>query len=130
ILPGFVNAHSHLEYSVYAGFGDGIGDFAAWVDLHTQRKRRIGFEEMLDSARLGAAECLASGITTVADCSYSGAAGVAAAELGLRALVYVEVFGDDPEAAVQQFGELRERVEPFLSAQIRLGISPHAPYSI
>ena len=130
ILPGFVNAHSHLEYSVYAGFGDGIGDFAAWVDLHTQRKRRIGFEEMLDSARLGAAECLASGITTVADCSYSGAAGVAAAELGLRALVYLEVFGDAAEAAVQQFAELRERVEPFLSAQIRLGISPHAPYSI
>ena len=42
ILPGFVNAHSHLEYAVYAGFGDALGDFATWVDLHTQRKRRIG----------------------------------------------------------------------------------------
>ena len=37
IVPGFVNAHSHLEYAVYAGFGDGLGDFATWVDLHTQR---------------------------------------------------------------------------------------------
>jgi 5-methylthioadenosine/S-adenosylhomocysteine deaminase len=130
IVPGFVNAHSHLEYSVYAGFGDGLGDFAAWVDLHTQRKRRIGFEEMLDSARLGAAECLASGITTVGDCSYSGAAGVAAAELGLRALVYLEVFGDDAESALRQLEQLRERVEPFLSERVRLGVSPHAPYSI
>ena len=23
VLPGLVNAHSHLEYAVYAGFGDG-----------------------------------------------------------------------------------------------------------
>jgi len=23
IVPGFVNAHSHLEYAVYAGFADG-----------------------------------------------------------------------------------------------------------
>ena len=28
IVPGLVNAHSHLEYAVYAGFGDGLGDFA------------------------------------------------------------------------------------------------------
>ena len=24
IIPGLVNAHSHLEYAVYAGFGDGL----------------------------------------------------------------------------------------------------------
>ena len=43
ILPGFVNAHTHLEYAVYAGFGDGLGDFAEWIALHVQRKARIGW---------------------------------------------------------------------------------------
>ena len=73
IVPGFVNAHSHLEYAVYGGFGDGLGDFAEWITLHIQRKARIGWEQYVGIARFGAAQCLASGITTVGDCSYSGA---------------------------------------------------------
>ncbi len=130
IVPGFVNAHSHLEYAVYAGFGDGVGDFAHWIALHTTRKRRIGWSEYVDIARLGAAECLRSGVTTVGDCSYSGAGAVAAGELGLRGIVYLEVFGADPEPALAAFAELRERAAPFLSQRLRLGVSPHAPYSV
>ena len=132
IVPGFVNAHSHLEYAVYGGFGDGLPDFAAWIALHTERKRRVGWEEYLAVARLGAAECLASGVTTVGDCSYSGAAAAAAEELGLRALVYLEVFGADPGEALEHFARLRERVEERCvpGRRLRLGVSPHAAYSV
>ena len=77
LLPAFVNAHSHIEYAVYAGFGDSLLDFAEWIRLHTERKRRIGWEEYTAIARLGAAECLRSGIATIGDCSFSGAAAVA-----------------------------------------------------
>jgi 5-methylthioadenosine/S-adenosylhomocysteine deaminase len=130
LLPGFVNAHSHIEYAVYGGFGDGLGDFAEWIALHIQRKARIGWDEYVDIARFGAAECLASGITTIGDCSYSGAAAVACAELGLRATVYLEVFGADPAPALESFAARRERVGDSLSDRVRPGISPHAPYSV
>ena len=130
IVPGFVNAHSHLEYAVYAGFGDGLGDFAEWITLHIQRKARIGWEEYVDIARFGAAQCLASGVTTVGDCSYSGATAVACADLGLRATVYLEVFGADPALALEHFAEIKERVDGFFSDRVRPGISPHAPYSV
>jgi cytosine/adenosine deaminase-related metal-dependent hydrolase len=130
IVPGFVNAHSHLEYAVYAGFGDGLGDFAEWITLHIQRKARIGWEEYVDIARFGAAQCLASGVTTVGDCSYSGATAVACADLGLRATVYLEVFGADPALGLEHFAEIRERVDGFFSERVRPGISPHAPYSV
>jgi cytosine/adenosine deaminase-related metal-dependent hydrolase len=130
IVPGFVNAHSHIEYAVYGGFGDGLGDFAEWITLHIERKARIGWDEYVDIARLGAAECLASGITTIGDCSYSGAAAVACAELGLRANVYLEVFGADPAPALESFAARRERVGGVLSERVRPGISPHAPYSV
>jgi cytosine/adenosine deaminase-related metal-dependent hydrolase len=130
VVPGFVNAHSHVEYAVYAGFGDGLADFAEWINLHTLRKRRIGWDEYVAIARLGIAESLRSGVTTIGDCSYSGATAAAADELGLRALVYLEVFGQDPGDALAQFEALRGRAAVHASDRVRLGVSPHAPYSI
>jgi 5-methylthioadenosine/S-adenosylhomocysteine deaminase len=130
IAPGFVNAHSHIEYAVYAGFGDSLADFAEWIRLHTERKHRIAWEEYIAIARLGAAECLRSGITTVGDCSFSGAAAVAVDELGLGGIVYLEVFGADPDDALDQFDELRSRAATHFNERVLLGISPHAPYSI
>ncbi|HXY17376.1 MAG TPA: amidohydrolase family protein [Gaiellaceae bacterium] len=127
ILPGFVNAHSHLEYAAYAGFGDGLS-FAPWIGLHVARKRRLEQADMEAMARLGAAACLRSGITTVGDCSFSGAAAVACVELGLRAIVYLEVFGTDA-GALSGFEEKRDRIDGALSDRVRLGVSPHAPYT-
>ena len=107
ILPGFVNAHTHLEYEVYAGFGDGLG-FADWIGLHVERKARIDLEDMEAIARLGALECLRSGITTVGDCSFSGAAATACADLGLRGTIYLEVFGATAEPIRERFEPMRE----------------------
>jgi len=60
ILPGFVDAHTHLEYDGYAGFGDGLR-FAEWIGLHVQRKARIGLEDMEAIARAGVARTEAFG---------------------------------------------------------------------
>jgi 5-methylthioadenosine/S-adenosylhomocysteine deaminase len=126
ILPGLVNAHSHLEYAVYAGFGDGE-PFGGWLATHILRKRALDHEAMLGIARRGAADSLAAGITTTADYSYSGVAAAAADELGLRAVVYLEVFADEPAVAERQFEETRTRVAE--TDLVRVGISPHAPYT-
>ena len=50
ILPGLVNAHSHLEYAVYAGFGDSRV-FADWLGVHMVRKRALVHDEMVAIAR-------------------------------------------------------------------------------
>ena len=128
ILPGFVNAHTHLEYAVYAGFGDGLR-FADWIGLHVERKLRIELEDMEAIARLGALDCLRSGITTVGDCSFSGAAATACADLGLKGTIYLEVFGPTDSPIRERFEPMRERIAGALSDDVRLGISPHAPYT-
>ena len=128
IVPGFVNAHTHLEYAVYAGFGDGLS-FGPWISTHVERKSRLERADMEAIARLGAAECLRSGITTVGDLAFTGASAHACADLGLRAIVYLEVFGKDGADALRQFEEKRAYVAPALSERVRVGVSPHAPYT-
>jgi 5-methylthioadenosine/S-adenosylhomocysteine deaminase len=127
ILPGFVNAHTHLEYAVYAGFGDGLS-FGPWIGVHVERKQRIGLEEMQAIARLGALECLRTGVTMVGDCSFSGAAATACADVGLNAVVFLEVFGA-PDVGLERFERISAEVAAALSDGVRLGISPHAPYT-
>jgi cytosine/adenosine deaminase-related metal-dependent hydrolase len=128
IIPAFVNAHSHLEYAMYAGFGDGL-EFGPWITLHVERKRRLEFDDMEAIARFGAFECLRSGIATVGDCSFSGASATACAALGLRAIVHLEVFGRDRGGLETWFEPNRARVADAFSDAVRLGVSPHAPYT-
>lgn len=128
IVPGLVNAHTHLEYAVHRGFGDGL-EFSHWLRLLASRSLELSFEERLAVARLGVAECLAAGTTTVGDASPRGASALACSELGLRAIVFLEVFGQSAGAARERFEESRERALPSLSERVLLGISPHSPYT-
>jgi len=128
IVPGFVNAHSHLEYAVYAGFGDTF-DFGPWLLTHVSRKRHLDWDGTLAIARLGAAECLRSGVTATGDAAFTGTAAIACAELGLRAIVYLEIFGQDP-ARVAGYYEKRARIDEHVGDLVRAGVSPHAPYTV
>jgi 5-methylthioadenosine/S-adenosylhomocysteine deaminase len=126
LLPGIVNAHSHLEYAVYGGFADGE-PFAEWLSTHMRRKRLLNDTDVLAIARCGALDALAAGVTTTADFSFSGASAVAAREFGLRAIVYLEVFGADSGVAAERY----ERLHASLGHTdlVQIGVSPHAPYT-
>jgi cytosine/adenosine deaminase-related metal-dependent hydrolase len=126
ILPGLVNAHTHLEYAAMGGFGDGL-PFSPWISDHIRRKNTQDRADLLDQARAGAAACLAGGVTTVADCCYAGTVAQAAGEAGLRAIVYLEGFSD--------WEGLEARIEAALDALpvsqlVTAGVSPHAPFTV
>ena len=130
IVPGFVNCHSHLEYAVYAGFGDGL-PFAPWIGLHVARKR------LLD-ARRHARRSPSSAARRVPPLGrHDGRrlqllrrrGGGGRARPGLRAIVYLEVFGARRDRARALRASTRRGSEPVLSDRVRLGVSPHAPYT-
>jgi cytosine/adenosine deaminase-related metal-dependent hydrolase len=133
LLPGLVNTHTHLELTAMRGFLENC-QFAQWIDKLRQTRNAVLNDEMLlDSARLGIIEGLEAGITTYADTCSTGVAMTAMRELGVRGVMYQEVFGPDPSHADDAMRDLAERVtklERDRTTLVGLGISPHAPYTV
>jgi cytosine/adenosine deaminase-related metal-dependent hydrolase len=126
ILPGLVNAHTHLEYIAMAGMGDGL-PFSPWIEQLIRRKSGLVREDYLAQSHAGVHACLAGGVTTIADCSYADTVAEAAIAQGLRAIVYLEAFSDQGDPAELMEGRLDALPE---HALITPGVSPHAPYTV
>ncbi len=132
LMPGFVNAHCHLEYATFRGILDDE-QFGDWIVRLVDVKAALSPHDYLQSALLGAAECVSSGVTTIADTAYGGETLLAAAQAGLRGRLYLEVFGIDDTRLDQTMNELERRLEGARAAApstLEIGISPHAPYTV
>jgi 5-methylthioadenosine/S-adenosylhomocysteine deaminase len=135
LLPGLVNAHTHLELTAFRGLLEDL-EFREWiVRLQRAKVAVLTRERALDSARLGIAEGLRAGITTYADTCDSGVALQAMREMGVRGIMYQEVFSPspDPERVRDAAVGLSQKLavlEPLETELQRLGISPHAPYTV
>jgi cytosine/adenosine deaminase-related metal-dependent hydrolase len=132
LVPGFVNVHTHLELTDLAGQVE-EDDFPAWIGRLRELKERCGAEAYLAAAKRGLADCWAGGVTTVADTGDRGVVIRALAECGGSGIVYQEVFGPHPAQSREGLEGLQARVaelRPFETARVRLGVSPHAPYTV
>lgn len=135
ILPGLVNAHSHLELTVMRGFLESEEhDFFAWLRKLTLARMSMTDEDLQISATCGAIEAARAGITCVGDSS-SAAPHVMKAlrEIGLRGIVFQESFGPDPRFAEENLAKLREQLAGMRGREshtVYAGVSPHAPYTV
>jgi len=136
ILPGLVNAHSHLELTALRGYLDAEeSDFPVWLrKLTIARMERMTPDDLYVSAAWGACEAARAGVTSVGDASDSARESMKAlGAVGLRGTVYQESFGPDPRLAEQNFQTLRSKVAALKEIETPLvqpGVSPHAPYTV
>jgi cytosine/adenosine deaminase-related metal-dependent hydrolase len=133
LMPGLVNTHTHLELTAMRGFLEDCR-FPEWIDRLRQSRNEVLDDEMLlDSARFGLIEGLQAGITTFADTCSTGVAMQAMDELGVRGIMYQEVFGPDPSQCDVAMRDLQGRLDKLSPQQtdlVTLGVSPHAPYTV
>lgn len=132
LMPGFIDLHTHLEYTAMRGLVDDL-PYSKWKLQLLQKEKLFTTQDWDDSALLGALEAVQSGITTVADITRTGASGHAAHASGLRGNIYREVATMDKgevgavmEAAARDIEAWRDTTD---SSRLGIGIAPHAPYS-
>jgi 5-methylthioadenosine/S-adenosylhomocysteine deaminase len=136
IIPGLVNAHSHLELTAMRGFlEDEAADFFAWLRKLTQaRLERMTADDLKVSASWGACEAARAGVTCVADASDAALQSLTAlSDVGLRGIVFQESFGPDPRLAQENFEKLTTKIAALREREtelVNVGVSPHAPYTV
>ena len=135
LIPGLVNAHTHLELTVFRGLLEDLS-FREWiVRLQGMKVAVMTPERFLDSARFGIVEGVRAGITTYADTCDSGMVLEAMRERGVRGIMYQEVFSPsaDPKAVREAAARLAEQLarhDVFETELQHVGVSPHAPYTV
>ena len=136
IIPGLVNAHSHLELTAMRGFlQDEATDFFAWLRKLTRaRLERMTADDLRVSASWGACEAARAGVTCVADASDAALQSMTAlCDVGLRGVVFQESFGPEPRLAQENFEKLTTKIAGLLEREtslVKAGVSPHAPYTV
>jgi cytosine/adenosine deaminase-related metal-dependent hydrolase len=134
LLPGLVNAHTHLELSNLAGQVPGGGGLVAWAGACMHAGEEHTHEERRDAAASAAADAVRLGTAAVGDVGNSLAAlpGIAAA--GLRGTIFHELLGSREARTGDALADAaRERALASKRHPWPRGLgwvpAPHAPYS-
>jgi cytosine/adenosine deaminase-related metal-dependent hydrolase len=131
ILPGFVNAHTHLDLTGLRGKCPPSPDFVGWLRQVIAHRRSVTPEQTQTDIRAGIDECLRFGTTLVGDIASGGASWDQLAEAPLRAVVFYELIGLSDDRAKQVLADARQWLESAVATvTCKPGLSPHAPYSV
>ncbi|MCI0681559.1 MAG: amidohydrolase family protein [Gemmataceae bacterium] len=131
ILPGLVNAHTHLDLSGAAGACPPTNDFTQWLRQVIRFRGGRSLEEVEADIRAGLAECLSHGATLLGDVAASGSSWNALARESIRAIVFYELLGLPYERALASTAAAIFWLDEHeATPTCRAGLSPHAPYSV
>lgn len=130
VIPGLVNAHTHLEFSHLAEPIPAGDSFATWIGavIQERRTRTASGDESLQSGLDELRRCGTVAAGEIATRSWPRGAAV---EGGPALTVFREVLGLSPDAVPLRLAELRDHLDSGEAGDgVRRGISPHAPYSV
>ncbi|HEX4515311.1 MAG TPA: amidohydrolase family protein [Polyangiaceae bacterium] len=134
IMPGLVNAHTHLELSALRGRVPGRDGFIAWVEKLIGARVELAEDEERDAIRAAVRELRDAGTALVGEVTNSLAAVSALAEANIAGCIFHEVFGQDLARLRERVSgleaELKERVPVWPSEDLAYAPAPHTLYTL
>ncbi|MDP9033700.1 MAG: amidohydrolase family protein [Myxococcota bacterium] len=133
ILPGLINAHTHLELSALRGVVPGGAGFAPWLDHMIGMRAELHPEEDDEAIERAVAELDAFGTVAVGEVTNTLAAVRALSRRGIVGSVFHEVFGLEREALERRVSALpdvvAERVGVWPTDELVYVPTPHTLYT-
>ena len=129
LLPGLINAHTHLELSdVEQPIGAAGGGFVAWIEELIRRRqgRSLSAEAVIAG---GLAESVRQGVVAVADTVQPGWPPGAYCAAPIDTAAFLELIGPTAESVTAELELATGHLSQGIGAKI-LGLSPHAPHTV
>ena len=129
-FPAFANMHTHAAMTLLKGMGSDM-PLQQWLNESIwPAEKHLDGEAVYWGVKLACLEMIKSGTTLFNDMYFLlPYAAKAVAEMGIRAILGINVFGDGNELTDDYFHQLRDEVEG-ASELLKLSIAPHSVYTV
>jgi len=127
LLPGLVNAHTHLELTHLRGRLPARRPMPQW--LYALKTHWPAVADTGGAVADGAAEALKTGTTALGDVCHDNRAWRVIKQTALRSVCYAEIMGIGPlaEGAFERLGKHIRGCRA--TTRLRFGLCPHSPYT-
>jgi cytosine/adenosine deaminase-related metal-dependent hydrolase len=133
VLPGLVNAHTHLELSAMRGKVAGGRGFVGWVESLIAQRPEISPDEETEAVEAAVEELVRTGTVAVGEVTNSLAAVRPLARRGIGGCIFHEVFGQDRASVLRRVeglrAELDERLAAWPTRNLTYAPAPHTLYT-
>ena len=133
LLPGLVNAHTHVELSAMRGKVLGGRGFVGWVDGLVTQRMEMSPHDDAEAIEAAVDELVRAGTVAVGEITNSLAAVRPLADRGIGGCIFHEVFGQDRAAVIRRVeglrAELDERLPTWPSSDLTYAPAPHTLYT-
>ncbi|MBX3016864.1 MAG: amidohydrolase [Bdellovibrionaceae bacterium] len=136
LIPGLINAHTHLPMTLFRGLEDDV-PLKVWLfDCILPLEAALTSKAFVKAGtELALRECIRFGTTTVSDMYFFTAASADVWDKGGLRGIFTQAFADFPIPEDKVYGPDREkrffdlRKKYRAHPRIDIGVAPHAPYS-
>ncbi len=130
LVPGFVNAHTHLELAYLKGQIPTQGGLPNFIQSVRELRLKTSQTERLEAIRQADLEMQREGVVLVGDIANGTESIPTKTQSPIHYHTFVEVFGLDKYKADTMFSMALSVQKEFEKAQLSANITPHATYSV